>query len=180
MFKFALAMTAGLWLAGAASAADAISTVTVKSVDTDNREFILTDSAGKDWTFKMGKEVVINRAGKESSTELKANDVINVCYDKGIMTWTAHYILVNEGTSKDFKLVHGTFKKYDATTREFTNTEAGGKERTYPMGTAKVRLNMKASTIDEIRVGDTTLAIINPNGGTPSLNALMVSRKATS
>ncbi len=176
-FKWFVAVCTGLMLSGAASAAHAISTGTVKSVDNEKKEFVLTDSDAKDWKFKLDKEVVINRAGKESASDLKANDSINVCYDKGMMTWTAKYILVNEGAMKDCKLVHGTFKKYDAGTKEFTNTETGEKDTTYPMGDAKVRLNMKTSDIESIRVGDMTLAIVKTTGDTMSLNALMVTRK---
>jgi len=178
VFKCFVALTTGLLFAGAALASHGISTGTVKSVDTNKKEFILTDSEGKDLTINLGKDVVINRAGKESSTDLRANDAINVCYDKGTKTWTASFILVNEGAHKDFTLVHGKFKSYDADTKEFTNTESGGKDKVYQMGNAKVRLNMKASKIEDIKIGDITLAIVNPIGGTPSLNALMVSRKS--
>jgi hypothetical protein len=175
--KWFVALSAGLLLSGAASAVDVVATGTVKSVDAEKKEFVLTDSEGKDWTIKFGKEVVVNRGGKESSSDLKADDAVNVCYDKGTLTWTAHYILVNEGTMKDCKLVHGKFKKYDATTKEFTNTEMGNKDKTYPMGSAKVRLNMKKSEIEDIKIGDTTLAIIKTTGETMSLNALMATRK---
>jgi hypothetical protein len=177
MFKGFVALTAGLLFAGPASAAHAISTGTVKSVNTDKTEFILTDSAGKDFTYKLGKDVVVNRDGTENSSDLKAADVINVCYDKGKLNWTANYILVNEGAMKDCTLVHGTFKKYDAATKEFTNTETGSKDKIYSMGDAKVRLNMETSKIEDIKSGDTTLAIIKTTGRTTSLNDLMVSRK---
>ena len=175
--KWFVALTAGFLLAGSASAANVVTTGTVKSVDPEKREFILTDSDGKEATYKFAKEFVVNRGGKESPSDIRVADVVNVCFDKGVMTWTANYILVNEGTNKDSKLVHGTFKKYDGATKEFTNTEIDGKEKIYSMGDATVRLNMKSSDIDSIKIGDMTLVIIKTTGDTTSLNALMASRK---
>jgi hypothetical protein len=86
------AMAAVVMLAGPAVAEDAVSAGKVKVVNAEKKDFVLTDSAGKDWTIKLGDDVVINRAGKESQSDLNAGDSVNVCYDKGILTWTAHYI----------------------------------------------------------------------------------------
>ena len=72
------------FLAGTAVAADAIAAGKVKAINADKKEFVLTDSAGKDWTIKLGDNVIINRGGKESQSDLKAGDPVNVCYDKGL------------------------------------------------------------------------------------------------
>ena len=45
------------------------------------------------------------------------------------------------------------------------------------MGDAKVRLNMKKSEIEDVKIGDNTLAVIKAVGETMKLNALMVTRK---
>src|SRR5437762_3040335 len=103
--KWLSALMAMVLLAGTASAADAITTGTVKSINADKKALILTDAAGIDATIKLGENVVINRGGKESKSDVKAGDMVNVCYDKGILTSTAHYILVQEGDSKDWKLM---------------------------------------------------------------------------
>ena len=55
----------------------------IKGVNANKKEFVLTDSAGKDGTIKLGDNVVINRGGKESQSDLNAGDAVNVCYDKG-------------------------------------------------------------------------------------------------
>src|SRR3954451_9927685 len=137
----------------------------------------MTDSAGKDWTYKIGADVVINRGGKESASDLKANDAVAVSYDKGLLTWTAQYILVKEGDTKDCQLGTGAFKSYDAGSKAFTYTETDGKDWTYAMWDAKVRLNMSASKIEDIKIGDHTLAIVEQVGDKVSLKALMFSRK---
>src|SRR5213080_1385513 len=105
-------------LAGTASASDTVAGGKVKSINAENKTFVLTDAANKDFTFKLGDNLVVNRAGKESKSDLKAGDPINVCYDKGILTWTAHYILVQEGTAKNNELIHGNVKGYDADKKE--------------------------------------------------------------
>ena len=89
------------------------------------------------------RQAVVNRAGKESKSDLKAGDAINVCYDKGFFTWTANYILVQEGTSKDCELIHGNVKGYDAAKKELTFTNEVKKDSTYTMGKAMVRFNME-------------------------------------
>ena len=53
-----------LLLAGPAVAADAIAAGKVKAVNADNKEIVLTDGAGRDWTIKLGDTVIINRGGK--------------------------------------------------------------------------------------------------------------------
>src|SRR5437867_3370477 len=119
----------------AGRAAHALATGKVKAVNADNKEFVLTDDAGgKEWTFKRG--------GDESPSGLKTDDAVVVCSANGTASGTAHYILVKEGATKDWKLARGTFKNYDAAKREFTCSETGGQDKTYPMGDAKVRLNM--------------------------------------
>ncbi len=166
------------FLAGSATAANDIAAGKVKSVNAENKEFVLTDSAGKDWTIKFADNMVINRGGKEGTNDLKAEDSISVCYEKGLRTWTAHYILVKEGDTKDCQLVQGTFKNYDADKKEFTFTDSQGKDWTNAMGEAKVRLNMQDSKIDDAKIGDTILAIVEQIGDKTTLKALMVRRSS--
>jgi len=175
--KWVIALAASVLVAGSASAANVLSTGTIKSVNADKREFVLTDGSGKDATFKLGVDAVINRGGREGTGELRADDLVSVCYAKGDLKSTVHYVLVTEGVAKEWKLVHGTFKNYNADRNEFINTEMGGKDKTYSMGAATVRLNMNHSRIEDIKIGDDTLVIVKPIGDKMSLSALMVSRK---
>jgi hypothetical protein len=171
------AMAAIVLLAGPAVAADAVAAGKVKAINSDKKEFVLTDSAGKDWTIKLGDSVVINRGGKESQSDLNAGDLINVCYDKGILTWTAHYILVQEGDTKNCVLVHGTVKNYDADKKELTLTAPKGKDWIFLIGAAKVRLNKEDSKIGDVKIGDHALTIVETVGDGTTLKCLMIERK---
>jgi hypothetical protein len=171
------AMAAVVMLAGPAVAEDAISAGKVKGVNAEKKDFVLTDSAGKDWTIKLGDDVVINRGGKDSQSDLNAGDAVNVCYDKGILTWTAHYILVQEGNTKNWELVHGTLKNYDVDKKEVTFTDHREKDWTFPMGSAKVRLNKRDSKIEDIKIGDRALGIVEKDGDTTTLKCLMFEHK---
>jgi hypothetical protein len=175
--KLVIALAASVLVAGTTSAANVLSTGTIKSVNTDKREFVMTDGSGKDATFKLGANAVINRGGKEGPDDLRADDLVSVSYAKGDLKASVHYVLVKEGDTKECKLMHGTFKNYNVDRKEFTNTEMGGKERTYSLGAASVRLNMNDSRIEDIKFGDDTLVIVKPIGDKMSLSALMVSRK---
>jgi Cu/Ag efflux protein CusF len=171
------AMAAVVMLAGPVVAEDAISAGKVKGVNAEKKDFVLTDSAGKDWTIKLGDDVVINRGGKDSQSDLNAGDVVNVCYDKGILTWTAHYILVQEGNTKNCELVHGTLKNYDVDKKEVTFTDHREKDWTFPMGSAKVRLNKQDSKIEDIKIGDRALGIVEKVGDATTLKCLMFEHK---
>lgn len=175
--KWVSAVAAIVLLAGTAVAADTLMAGKVKSVNAEKKSFVLTDGAGKDNTFKLGDDVVINRGGKEIASDLKAEDVVSVCYDKGTLTWKAHYILVKEGDAKNYQLMRGSFKNYDADKKTFTYTDVGGKDWTFDMNGSKVRLNMQASKIEDIKIGDTTLAIVEEIGDNRTLKDLMVARK---
>jgi hypothetical protein len=149
---------------GMSAAADAVSMGKVKSVNADKKEFVLADSNNKDWTIKLGDDVVMNRDGKESKSDLEIGDVISVCYDKGAFTWTAHYILVQTGGNKDSELATGAIKGYDASKKQLDFTDEHGKEWSFAMGDAKVRLNNEKSNVDAVKIGDHAIAILEKNG----------------
>jgi hypothetical protein len=175
--KCAGAMVAIVLLAGMASAADTVSSGKVKAVHSDKEEFVLTDAGGTDWTFKLGANVVINHGGKESKSDLNVGDTVNVYYDKGTFTWTARYILVKKGDSKNWKLVQGTFKGYDTDQKQLAFTDADGKDLTFAWGDGKVRLNQEYTSLENIKVGDKGLFIVEKSGDTTTLKAVMVERK---
>jgi hypothetical protein len=174
--KWFSALAAFVMLAGPAVADDAIAAGKVKGIHADKREFVLTDRAGKDWTFKLSDTVIINRGGMESQSDLQAGDPVNVCYDTGLLTRTAHYILVQEGDAKNRELMHGTVKNYNADKEEVTCTDQA-KDWTFPMGYAKVRLNGKDSKIRDIKIGDKALVIVEKIGEVTTLKCLMIERK---
>jgi len=163
-------------MAGTAAAADTIASGKVKSINADNKTFVLTDSDNKDWTFKLGDKLIINRAGKESNFDLKAGERIDVDYDKGVLTWTSNYILVREGVSKNCDLIRGNVKSYDAGKNELTFTNEIKKDSTYSMGKATVRFNMEVSKIDSVKIGDHALLIVETVDGKASLQSVMVDR----
>jgi hypothetical protein len=175
--KWCGALAAMVLLSGTAVAADAIAAGKVKGVNADKKEVVLTDANGKDVTFKLGENVVINRGGKEGKSDLNTGDAVNVLYDKGLTTWTARYVLVQEGDSKNCELAHGTFKSYDADKKQFCFTDAGGKDLTFAMGDAKLRLNKEAGKVEDIKIGDKTLVIVEKTGDKTTLKSVMVERK---
>jgi Cu/Ag efflux protein CusF len=163
-------------LASAAAAADTVAGGKVKSINADNKTFVLTDSAAKDVVITFGDNLVVNRAGKESKSDLKAGDTINICYDKGDFVSKAHYILVQEGTSKNSELIRGNVKSYDADKKELTFTNEVKKDSTYSMGKAQVRVNMEDAAIENVKIGDNALLIVDTVAGKSTLQSVMVDR----
>ena len=169
-------------LAGTAMGSEALATGTIKGINADKGEFVLTDSAGKDVTFALGDKVVVNRGGTEGKSDLKAGDAVNVSYNKGLATWTAKYILVQEGDSKNWELSQGSFKSYDADNKEIICTDAQGKDCIYAMGDAKVRMckkeakEAKEAKVEDIKIGEHVLMILQTAGDKKTLQALMFER----
>jgi len=175
--KWFSAPAAIVLLASTVAAGDALIHGKIKAVNAEKKEFVLTDTVNKDHTFELGNGVLINRDGKESPSDLKVNDVVSVSYDKGTLNWTAHYILVQEGDSKNCQLRDGTIKNYDAAQKSFICTDDDGKDGTYLMNGAKVRLNMQPSKAQDLKIGDTILFIVEVIGDKTTLKELMVTRK---
>ena len=148
----------------------------VKSVNVERKEFVLTDRDGRDQIFKLGDDLVVNRGGKESAGGLKTEDGVSVYYAQDTQNWTAHYILVREGDTKAWQLRSGAFKADNAGKKMFTYTDDRGTEWTCAMNGSRVRLNMQTSKIEDIRNGDTTLAIVEEIEDKATLKDLMVSR----
>jgi hypothetical protein len=175
--KWGSALAVLFLLAGTAMGSEALATGKIKGINAAKSEFVLTDSAGKDVTLKFGDMVVVNRGGTESKSDLKASDAVNVSYDKGLVTSTAKYILVQEGGSKSWDLAQGSFKSYDPAKKEMICTDAQGKDCTYAMGYAKVRMNGKEAKVEDIKIGEHVLCIVLQTAGDKkTLQALMFER----
>jgi len=164
-------------LAGTAVAADAVAIGKIKEVSADKKTVVVAEADGKDYTFKLDDNAVINRGGRESKSDLNVGDAVNVLFDKGVVTSTARYVLVQEGDSKNWVLVHGTFKSYDADKKQFGFTDANGKDAIFAMGDAKVRLNKEAGKVEDLRIGDKTLLILDKAGDKTTLKSVMIERK---
>ena len=164
-------------LAAPALADDAICGGKVKSINSEKKEFVLTDRTGKDFTLKFSENVLIDRGGKESSSDLNAGDSVDVCYDKGLLARTAHYILVKEGDTANCELVYGTVKSYDGASKKLTFTDPEEKDWTFPMGTARVRVNQEDTKISDLKIGDHALAIVERSDEKSILRSVMIERK---
>jgi hypothetical protein len=172
------AVAAILMLAAPAMAIDAIFTGKVKTTSADKKTCVLTDVSGKDHTFTLDAKVPINRAGKETNSDLKAGDAVQVCYEQGVPS-TCHYIVVQEGDSKNWTLSRCTFKSYDATTKQITFTDtADSKDAAFATGDAKVSLNGEAVRMEGMKIGDAAFVIVDRTTGVaPTLKAFVASRK---
>ena len=174
--KWVSAAAAVVLLAGTSAAGDAIYAGKVKAINADKKDVVLT-ADGKDTTFKLSDNVVVNRGGKESQSDLKVDDSVNVLYDKGLLSSTARYILVKEGDYKNSELERGSFKGYDPDKKALTFTDEYGHDQTFAAGETKVRLNKEDSKVENLKIGDTVLAIVEKVGDKVTLQALMVDRK---
>ncbi len=175
--KWFSGLAAIVLMAGTAAAADAITNGKVKAINAGGKEVVVADAAGKEFTFKLGDNVVINRGGKEGKNELNAGDAVNIFCDKGLDTLTARYVLVREGDAKTWELMQGTVKGYDADNKELTFADEHAKDWKFAVGDAKVRLSKEALKAEDIKVGDHALVIVDKNGDKTTLKSVMIERK---
>jgi hypothetical protein len=81
-FVMVLALVMMVGLTGTLLAADTTKG-TIKSVNADKKEFVLTDTNQKDWTFTMDAAGKIKLADKEVKLdELKKGDQVEIKYEK--------------------------------------------------------------------------------------------------
>jgi hypothetical protein len=175
--KYIGAMAALVLLAGTAAADDAVAHGKVKNINAGKKTFVMTDVSGKDATYSLGDNVAINRNGKESKSDLNEGDPVMICFDKGLLTSTAHYVLVLEGDYKNGELVRGSVKSYDAAKKQLLFTDEQNKDWTFVMGDAKVRLGQLDSKAEDVKIGEHALAIVDRTGNATILKCLMVDRK---
>ncbi len=174
--KWIFATVAAALMAGGAAAADTVAAGTVKSIDADKKTFVLTDTANKDHMFKVGDKLVVNRAGEESKSGLKAGDAVNVCYEDRSTPWVSHYVLVQEGEGKGCTLIRGKVKGYDAEKKEVTFTSDAKEDGTYALGEAKVRFKGEEAKIGDVKIGDAALLIVHTADGKSTVKSIMVDR----
>jgi len=177
--KWVSAMAAVALLAGPTLAGEALASGKIESVNADKKEFVLTAADGKNNTFALGEDYLINRAGKEGKfSELKDGDDVSVLYDKGVLTWTAEYILVHEGDHKKCELGQGNLKSWDADKKRLTLTGFDNKDYTFEVGgSSQVQLGGKPSAVDELKLGDRATVIFLRDGDKMTIMQMVTTRK---
>jgi hypothetical protein len=178
--KGIVALVAVVVFAANALAVEAVGRGKVVSVDAAKNQFVV-DENGKNNTFTLGDNVIINRGGKEIKfADIKPGDQVQIAYDKGLVTWTAHYVLVTDDANKTWQLGRGKVKAWDAKKNEMVLTDLNNKEWTFsvPIG-SKVQVNTEAKKMDDIKVGEMVSIIYEEKEGsqTPVAHAVIAQRK---
>ncbi len=177
--KWIFATVAMSLMVSGAAAVDKVAAGLIKSVDAEKKTFVLTDSAKKDHSFRIGENLVVNRKGVESKGGLKAGDAVNVCYEDNDTPWVSHYILIQKNDTQGYELIRGKVKGYDADKKELTFLNDDKATSTYPMGEAKVSLHREEGKIEDVMIGDGALLIVQKVDGKSTLIKIMVDRDRT-
>lgn len=165
-------------LVAVAGVADAAVTAgNVKAVNADEQTFVLTDTKGKDWTLSFGKDMLINRDGKEGQAGLKVGDTVHVCYEKGVVANTAHYVLVQSGDNKEAELSGGAVKSFDAATKKLTWTDETERDWTFSIADASIRRNRADATSADIKIGDKVMVMTRGKGDAAKATMVILNPK---
>jgi hypothetical protein len=178
LFRQLFGVTLGLTvLTGNLAAEESITTGKVKSIQSEKREFILTEHSGKERTVKLDENVIIHRGGREGQGELKVNDAVCVSHETNELVLTAKHILIQEGESSHWILDHGYVKSIDAEKKEIVYTDDKGVNRTYSTIDVTAYVNRAAVKVESIKNGERVLALLRKGGDQTSLKSLYVTRK---
>jgi Cu/Ag efflux protein CusF len=151
----------------------------VKSVNADKKTFTMTDEQGKEFTYKLDDNSIINDGtDKGGLANLKAGDEVTVLYEIGVLANTARYVLVHNDKNKDRELARGAVKTWDADKKEMTITELNQKDRTFNVGgDAKVELSGKPAKLNDLKLGDRVTMIYDSKGGKNTVLDIVADRK---
>ena len=177
--KWLAAGVAMVVLAIPALAAEAIARGKIKSTTPDKNEFVLTHTDGKDNTYKVGDNFIVNRDGKNVKfADIKAGDDASVGYDAGVLNRTAMYVLVHDETRKNLDLGRGKVKAWDKDKSELVITDLNNKEHTFSMPlTSTVQVNTEVKKMDEIKVGEYVWIISEKKGDKNVASMIVAQRK---
>jgi len=73
-------------------------------------------------------------------------------------------------------LLEGTVKNYDPDKKELSFTNQSKETTAYSLGKAHVRLNMADMKIEDVKIGDEVLIIVDKADGKSVLRSVMVKR----
>jgi Cu/Ag efflux protein CusF len=148
---------------------------TIQSVTADKHQLVMTDRNGKSWTFHVAEQAAIfipNEAGARLS-DLKTGDDVSLLFEKKGDQLHTGAILAHRGDFRNAGIAGGTLKQVAADGREFTLTDANGKEWTYHMaGTAQVRVNNQNGKLSDFKAGDRVVLVWDKEGNQYMVKAL--------
>jgi Cu/Ag efflux protein CusF len=177
--KWGCALAAIVMLASTATAGDALGVGKIKSINANKKTFVLTGDDKKEHTFALGENVVINRPDKEGKfDELKEGDRVSILYDKGVVTWTAEYILVHEGDFKKAGLARGAVKDVDTKNNKVVVTGLDNKDDTFEVkDDSKIELAGKPAKMDDLKLGEKATIVYTTDGKKQVIKQLIVAKK---
>jgi Cu/Ag efflux protein CusF len=139
----------------------------IKSVNTDDKQVVVTDKDGKDITYNLTDNAKIFLSnGKEGKLgDLKVDQDVSVLSEKKDDKFWTSAILDRQGEYKDAALAQGTIKSVSADQNIVTVADAKNKEWTYKLtDTGKVTLNDKSSKLSDLKDGDKVILIYQQHG----------------
>ena len=148
---------------------------TIQSVSADKHQLVMTDRNGKSWTFHVMEQAPIFIPNEASArlSELKTGDDVSLLYEKKGDQLQAGAILVHRGDFRNSGIATGSLKKVSADGREFTVTDANGKEWTYHMaGSSQVRVNNQNGKLTDFKAGDRVVLVWDKEGNQYMVKAL--------
>jgi hypothetical protein len=173
----ALALAVAAAVTAPARAEERVYRDKVKSVNAEKKTFVMADEKGKDFTYKLADDCIINR-GEKGVADLKEKDDVTILYDAGLTGSTVKYVLVHTDKNKDKDLARGALKTYDDGKKELTVTEGNGKDRVFKAGDdVKVQLTGKEAKLADLKLGDKLTIVFEGKDTKTTADEIVAERK---
>jgi Cu/Ag efflux protein CusF len=178
--KWSLAVgTFALALGLAASALAMQSTKgTIKSMDGDKSQVVVTDENGKDWTYHVqdGAKIYCDKIKDAKLADLKVGSEVRLLWDKKEGKLCVEALIHTDGAYRTARLADGTIKTADD--NQLVITDDKSKDWKYQLSdTAKVNVNDKSAKAGDLKSGDHVTIVYQKEGTRYTILDICAKRK---
>jgi Cu/Ag efflux protein CusF len=151
---------------------------TIKSVDADKNQVIVTDENGKDWTYHVqdGTTIYCDKIKDAKLADLKVGSEVRLLWEKKEGKLCAEAVIHTDGAYRNARLADGTIKT--AEDNQLVITDDKSKDWKYQLAhTAKIKVNDKSAKARDLKTGDRVTMVYEKEGTRYTILDICAKRK---
>jgi len=151
---------------------------TIKSMDADKNQVIVTDENGKDWTYHVqeGVKIYCDKIKDAKFADLKVGSEVRLLWEKKEGKLCAAALLHSDGAYRNAALADGTIKTADD--NQLVVTDGKNKDWKYQLSdTAKINVNDKSAKAGDLKTGDHVMMVYEKEGERYTILDICAERK---
>jgi Cu/Ag efflux protein CusF len=151
---------------------------TIKSMDGDKSQVVVTDENGKDWTYHVqdGAKIYCDKNKDAKFADLKVGSQVRLLWEKKEGKLCAEAVIHTDGAYRNAYSADGTIKSADD--NQLVITDDKSKDWKYQLSdTATVNVNAKAAKAGDLRTGDHVTMVYDKEGTRYTILDICAKRK---